>query len=543
MLKKLRKLMATFLSVVLLLLIFPTGASALTYNDFTYEYVTGGIAITGYNGVQTDVTIPDQINGTNVVEIADYAFDEGYGDIVRNIVLPEHLIRIGECAFYSNKSLRTVTFNQKLEVIDKSAFYGCSNLTTPISIPSLRYIGDFAFQECKKIPSFCGHENLTVIGFLAFYDCIGLTEVTVPKGMATLPSNTFKQCISINKIVMYDTLKTVNGYAFDGVPKNVRVEFIGSEASFRSIDFFQGNENVEQTENITFTVACEHHFEVGFIEKANCVNDGVMSEQCIYCKKKVETILPATNVHVYDFYYDSEPTCTSVGIGYEICVGCSEFGRQDIIVPKNAHEFSELVKYVAPTITKSGKWVYGCAWCNATTTVKIDPTGKKLTKAKITVSNKTYTGKAIKPTVTVKYSGKKLKKGTDYTVSYKNNKKIGTATAIINGKGKYVGTRTVTFKITPKKTSIKKLSSGKKKIKVKWGKVTNSSGYQIVVATNKGFSKNKKEIYVKSKSSDSKTITKLKAKKTYYVRLRAYKTVKGKKIYAPYTKTVKVKTK
>jgi hypothetical protein len=66
------------------------------------------------------------------------------------------------------------------------------------------------------------------------------------------------------------------------------------------------------------------------------------------------------------------------------------------------------------------------------------------------VSNKKYTGKAIKPTPTVKFKGTKLKKGTDYTLSYKNNKKKGTATIIITGKGYYTGTKKVTFKIVAK---------------------------------------------------------------------------------------------
>ena len=63
---------------------------------------------------------------------------------------------------------------------------------------------------------------------------------------------------------------------------------------------------------------------------------------------------------------------------------------------------------------------------------------------------KTYTGSALKPAPTVKDNGTKLVKGTDYTVSYKNNTKAGTATVTITGKGNYTGTKTATFKINPK---------------------------------------------------------------------------------------------
>ena len=70
-----------------------------------------------------------------------------------------------------------------------------------------------------------------------------------------------------------------------------------------------------------------------------------------------------------------------------------------------------------------------------------------LVNAKVSVPNVIYNGKAKKPEVTVKYNGKTLKAGTDYTVTYKNNVKVGTATATVKGKGRYVGVKTVKFKI------------------------------------------------------------------------------------------------
>lgn len=69
---------------------------------------------------------------------------------------------------------------------------------------------------------------------------------------------------------------------------------------------------------------------------------------------------------------------------------------------------------------------------------------------KITVPSVTYNGKAQKPTVTVKYNNYTFKNGADYTLSYKNNTKIGTATVTVTGKGKLTGTRSVTFKINAK---------------------------------------------------------------------------------------------
>lgn len=77
-------------------------------------------------------------------------------------------------------------------------------------------------------------------------------------------------------------------------------------------------------------------------------------------------------------------------------------------------------------------------------------TARPLSTLKITVPSVTYNGKAQKPAVTVKYNNYKFKNGTDYTLSYKNNTKIGTATVTVKGKGKLSGTKSVTFKINAK---------------------------------------------------------------------------------------------
>ena len=92
----------------------------------------------------------------------------------------------------------------------------------------------------------------------------------------------------------------------------------------------------------------------------------------------------------------------------------------------------------------------------------------------------------------------------------------------------------------PKLNSAK--STSKKKIKASWAKVKGASGYQVMWSTYKNFSKNYKTKSVKAKYS-SKTVTTAQSKKTYYVRVRAYKTISGKKVYSPWSNTKKVKTK
>ena len=92
----------------------------------------------------------------------------------------------------------------------------------------------------------------------------------------------------------------------------------------------------------------------------------------------------------------------------------------------------------------------------------------------------------------------------------------------------------------PKLNSAK--STSKKKIKASWSKVGGASDYQVMWSTYKNFSKNYKTKSVKAKYS-SKTVTTAQSKKTYYVRVRAYKTINGKKVYSQWSSTKKVKTK
>ena len=97
--------------------------------------------------------------------------------------------------------------------------------------------------------------------------------------------------------------------------------------------------------------------------------------------------------------------------------------------------------------------------------------------------------------------------------------------------------------VKPKKTSIKKLSKGKKKFTVTWAKVRGVKGYQIQYSSNKKFKKNNKSVTVTKQKTTKATVKKLKSKKKYYVRVRTYKTVNGKKIYSSWSKVKSVKTK
>ena len=95
----------------------------------------------------------------------------------------------------------------------------------------------------------------------------------------------------------------------------------------------------------------------------------------------------------------------------------------------------------------------------------------------------------------------------------------------------------------PSTVKVEKVTKGTKSFKVTWKKKTGVSGYQVQYATDKKFKKNKKTVTTAKKNATSKTIKKLKSKKTYYVRVRTYKIVNGKKVYSSWSKVKAVKTK
>ena len=157
-------------------------------------------------------------------------------------------------------------------------------------------------------------------------------------------------------------------------------------------------------------------------------------------------------------------------------------------------------------------------------------------KTKITVKNATYTGKAIKQKITVKHGKKILKNGTDYTLNYKNNKNIGKATIIIKGKGNYTGIKKITFHIIPKNVSKISIKKNNRQVQISWAKDKEMNGYNVEYATNKSF-KGKKSGKI---SGNKNATTNISKGKTYYVRIRRYKKVSGKKYYSEWY-TIKFK--
>ncbi len=160
--------------------------------------------------------------------------------------------------------------------------------------------------------------------------------------------------------------------------------------------------------------------------------------------------------------------------------------------------------------------------------------------AKVKVAKAIYNGKARKPEVTVTLNGRILIETIDFTVKYSNNTKVGQGSVTIRGIEGYIGSKTVKFNIVPAKVkSVKLTNKTGRKAAVKFAKATGAKGYQVTYAANSSF----KSAKSKDVKKNSLTLSGLKKNKTYYVKVRAYTNINGKKVYGAYSTKVKVQIK
>ena len=287
--------------------------------------------------------------------------------------------------------------------------------------------------------------------------------------------------------------------------------------------------------------ATGHKSSAWIIDKAASIGvKGSKHRECTVCKKVLETAeIPALSrisiskasvtLSTSTYAYNGKAKTPSVTVK----VGGKTLKKDtDYTV-----SYSNNIKVGTAKVTITGKGNY-TGTISKTYSIKND--FKKATVSGI--STKAFTGKNITQSITVKYNGKTLKNGTDYTVSYSSNKNIGTATVKIAGKGSYTGTITKTFKINPAKQEIQKLTAKSKAFFVDWAQKGSATGYEIQYATNSKFTSAKK-VTITNNKTDKTTVSKLSGKKKYYVRVRSYTTVKGTKYYGAWSASKSVTTK
>ena len=502
-----KRFLSIILTLTIVLSLLPFGTFSITANaetvftegDFECTVLDGIAGITDYFGTADSVEIPSTLGGYTITVIGAWAFKNC--TTLANITIPQGITDIGEDAFYN-----TAYYNNPDNWEDGILYIGeyliaAKHTNTSCNIKEgTKVIANTAFRNSANIRGVVIPNSITKIPGYAFYDCINLRYVKIPDSVKYIDRLAFCNCSSLTSVTIPESVEYMEYGVFDGCDSLTVL-------NYNAIDC----KPIGEGEEYGIFAKCTSIKQINFGNKVKNIPEYAF----LRCTSLENLTIPnsVTNIGEYAFY-----DCTAL-------------------------------KNIYFTGTKT-------AWNNLTVGIQNTPLSNAkvyfnksmpipIASAKVSgIKTKTYSGKTIKQSIKVKLGGKTLKPGTDYTVSYKNNKNIGTATLTIKGKGKYSGTLQKTFTIKPKTTKIKTFKSPKKKqAKVSWSKDSKVSGYQIVYARNSKFTKGKNRVTVKGYKTTSKTIKKLKSKKTYYVKVRSYKTVKGKKIYSSYSKVKKIKIK
>lgn len=451
----------------------------------------------------TSVSMPNSLRS-----IGNYAFSQC--EALPSVTIPEGVTEIGDNAFFLTDSLSSVKIPGTVKTIGKDAFraagYKVSRLTVAmekgittigdtafaatniyeLNIPdSVKTIGEGAFQGSSKLKKVTMGDSVTKIGAGAFQSCDELTSIRLSNNLTEIPESMLYNCPKITKVTLPAKIKKIGKGAFC-LCKNLKDITIPSGVTSIGPSVFA------QT-NISSVVIPSgvKEIDVGTFE---------------YCDSLQKATIPASVTLINMAAFN----------------GCHNL--KHVYYNGTQKKWESVKKYI---------WNYELVY-----TAKMH-----YMSATIPVSGITYSGAAKKPAITVKDPAGKVVSSKYYTVTWKNNKNVGTASATITFKGKYTGTITKTFKIVPKITALSGVSALSKGFKASWkAQTSQATGYQVQYSTNKSF-KSPVTKTVTSYKTKTLTVKKLTAKKKYYVRIRTYKTVSGQKYYSAWSTAKTVTTK
>ena len=352
---------------------------------------------------------------------------------LKKVTLKNGVRSIGEDAFRDCSSLESVIFeNTVLEKISDGAFWGCSALSS-IALPdSVTEIERNAFFETGlrniQLP-----EKLTLIGGGAFCNCKNLKQVQLPPQLKELGEGAFFNCENLAQIQLPSQLNKLGGDAF------------GECTSLDKIDIPAGLKQIESNtfRNTGLTSVTLH-------EGLTKIEDGAFHD-CLKLKK-IRIPKSVTNIGelALGIRYNRENGAEEVVPGGFTVEGYTGSAAERYV--KRMHQ-SENLYHV---FFKDVKFVSIGGQTAAVTNIS---------KTKISaLKTRAFTGKPLTQAITITYGGKKLVNGRDYTLTWKNNTNIGTASVTIKGKGKYNGSVTKKFRITVQKNAVYTVSGLKYKI-------------------------------------------------------------------------------
>ena len=524
------------------------------------------------------ITIPDNvetIGGGSGIGSGGGGFFAGgvFSDCTNltSVTLPSNLKAISTSLFSNCSKLKNIIIPDKVTYIGSDAFAYCSSLES-IKIPeSVTYIGFDVFQQCNSLKSLAILGDIDDISEI-FSGIDGLKDLTIGEKIKKLSFKDVRKCTSLEKLTLREGIESIGTCAFTTqpnlkyvvIPKSVKtigerafgfeVYYLDSQKenySYRYIDGFKlgvyagtAGEEYAKTFNIPYEILPEHtHSYTSKVTKpATCTEDGVRTYTC-ECGDSYTQTIPATGHNYSDFVVTKPATCTEDGVKTKTCANCNDKITESI--PKTGHTSSDWIIDKNAAINVKGSKHKECTVCKKVLETADIPALPMINiqSANVSVSTNSYVfdNTAKKPSVTVKIGGKALKNGSDYTVSYLNNTKVGTATVRITGKGDYTGTITRNFTINPAKQQIQKLETRYKGFFVDWAQKGSATGYEVQYATNSNFTGAKRATITNNKT-DKTTVSKLSANKTYYVRVRSYTNRNGKVYYGAWSDVKIIKT-
>ena len=358
-----------------------------TFGDFKGRLNGSNLTITGYNGSDTELSIPTKVDGYTITAIDEAAF-RSYN--FTKVSIPSTVSSIGSYAFQSCTSLETVVLPDTITVLPEGLFSGCIKLKSVKMPAKLKTIGKWAFSSCKALDQITIPSTVTTIGEEAFLDCTALKEIEIGKNVTN-----------------------IGNYALG----------------------FTSGTNDAKTVISDFVINCYSGSKAAVYASNNKISYYLIDNP--------------GHIHAYDSgVVTKEPTCQEMGVKTYTC-SCGDSYTEPIA--KVAHKYVDTVVAPTTTArgyTLHTCSVCGSSYKSDYTSMITE--GTSISGATVTLSTTsfTYTGAAQQPKPVVTYSGKTLTLNTDYTLSYQNNVNVGTATVIVSGKGSYNNTKSATFKIT-----------------------------------------------------------------------------------------------
>ena len=535
------------------------------------------------SGRSGDYQIPD---GT--VSVGDYAFY--YCVNVSSITVPGSVRSLGEGAFGNCSSLTKAVLNEGLEEIGEYAFQSSSGIRDIIIPASVKSVG----KNGLCLSSGCRIRVLstdTVWADDAFRDSAliaGKKDSTLQK-YAEDRGYTFVELSADNRIPLQNEWfeQITSDYEYNGKSHEPEIESSESAPELeQGSDYEVTYENNINAGTATIKITGKDIF-CGTVERSFKITPDENGMHVCYFAENNETYLETTfkgkkvepEVVIDGLVRGKDYTVTYVnnekpgearaeltGIGnykgsetlyftiYGKLPAADPIADQtytgneitpDIVIPglkagEDYYMYYEDNQYPGvATVT-----IYGTGYYKGTATIHfkiIKKTEKFVSNVKLNRTSYTYTGKSIRPSVTVTVNGKKIG-ASAYKLYYKNNKNSGIGTVQVRGIGKYSRiNKTLTFKILPLKTLLTGLKKANRSFIASWKKNIQATGYQIQYAADRRFTKERKTVTVGKQSATRYKISGLKNKKTYYVRIRSYKRVGKKVLYSSWSTVKKIR--